>query len=151
MNRRYWLLSAASLLLAACGASVGVGGGVDNLATVEVKTNSMPAVARAVEEVFRAEGFSVISRSEQSLSFTKRGGRSADIAWKTVGNDNPVMIRPTVRWRNDGPGRVWVGCQVEVAQQSDAFGETVREPLAVGKSAYHGLLKQVKQRVERGG
>lgn len=150
MNRRFWIMGAAALFLSGCGAAVGVGSGVDNLASTNVKTGSTDAVRKAVLDVFGAEGFQVRSQTPQSITFTKRGGRSADIAWKTIGNSNPVMIRPTVTWRPNGTSEVWVGCQVQVAQASSVFGETVREPLAAGKSAYNGLLRKVKKQAEAG-
>lgn len=151
MKRRYWILSAATLLLSACGSAVGVGSNsVDNLASTRVKTSSNTEVQRAVEAVFRDEGFAVTSRGSGSMSFSKAGGRSADITWKTIGNDNPVMIEPTVSWRPDGPGMMWIGCQVDVVQESNTFGDTVRKPVLMGKSAYHGMLRKVKSRVEAG-
>jgi hypothetical protein len=84
------------------------------------------------------------------ITFQKRGGRSAEIAWTTIDNPNPVMIRPTVRWRSTGSSEYTVTCQVEVAQQSTVDGEIVREPMMMGKSAYNGMLREVKQRVEGG-
>lgn len=146
------MAAAGALLLSACGAAVGVGGDrATYLATTRIRTDSEAAVRQAVEEVFRADGFAVDSRTGRSISFSKVGGRSAEIAWTTVGNPNPVMIRPTVSWRPDGPGAVWVGVRVEITQQSTAFGETVRRPIMTGRSAYSGLLRQVRVRVERGG
>jgi hypothetical protein len=152
MNRNGYLLGLICLVLSACGAAVGVGGGggADNLASTRVKTDSSSAVREAVLDVFRNEGFNVLSQASQSVTFSKRGGRSAEIAWTTTGNPNPVMIRPTVRWGSGGTGSMHVTCQVEVAQISTAYGETVRQPLLVGKSAYNGMLRDVKRRVEKG-
>lgn len=139
-----------ALVLSACGAAVGVGSGaVDNTASTQVKTQSPAAVRKAVLEVFGAQGFNVRSESANSITFSKIGGRSADIAWSTVGNSNPVKIRPTVTWRPSGR-EMWVGCRVEVAQQSTVYGETVRQPLAMGKAAYNSMLRDVKRKVERG-
>ncbi|MFK7849546.1 MAG: hypothetical protein AB8D78_01095 [Akkermansiaceae bacterium] len=150
MNQSSVLLGLICLIFSSCGASVGIGsGGVENLASTRVKTNSSSAVERAVLDVFQDQGFSVISKGSQSVSFSKRGGRSADIAWSTMNNPNPVMIRPTVGWRASSEGEMLVTCQVEVAQQSTVYGETVRQPLMVGKAAYNGMLKDVKRRVER--
>lgn len=144
------MLGCVALLVSGCGAAVGVGdSGVDDLASVRIKTSSTGSVRSAVMGVFKGEGFSVLSQSERSVTFTKAGGRSADIMWTTINNPNPVMIRPTVSWRPEGAGVVWVGCQVEVAQQDTSFGETVRQPMLVGKSAYNDLLRKVKQQVER--
>ncbi|MBC8126865.1 MAG: hypothetical protein H8M99_06945 [Gloeobacteraceae cyanobacterium ES-bin-144] len=150
MKRRLWISGVLALLLSACGSSVGVGdNGVDNLASTRVKASSQELLSSAVMGVFQGEGFAVLSRTSQSITFTKQGGRSADVMWKTLGNSNPVMIRPTVSWRPSGAGEYWLGCQVEVAQESTVFGETVRQPMMVGKSAYNDLLRQVKRRVER--
>ena len=126
------------------------GGGVDNLASTRVKTNSSAVVQQAVLAVFRAQGFNVLSQGSQSITFSKPGGRSAEIAWTTTANPNPVMIRPIVRWQVSGDGEMLVTCQVEIAQESTVFGETVRQPLLMGKSAYNGLLRDVKRRVEKG-
>ena len=151
MNRKNYLLGLICLLIAACGSAVGVGGsGADNLASTRVKTNSSTAVQRAVIDVFQRQGFDVLSRGNQSVEFSKRGGRSAEIAWTTTANPNPVMIRPTVRWRAGHPGEMYLTCQVEVAQESTVYGETVRKPLLVGKAAYNGMLKDVKRQVENG-
>jgi hypothetical protein len=151
MNRNGYVLGLICLVLSACGAAVGVGsGGADNLASARVKTDSSSAVRQAVLDVFRDQGFNVLSEGTQSVTFSKRGGRSAEIAWTTTGNPNPVIIRPTVRWRSGGTGSMLVTCQVEVAQLSTVDGETVRQPLLVGKSAYNGMLRDVKRRVEKG-
>jgi hypothetical protein len=122
---------------------------VDNLASTSVKTHSPADVRPAVLDVFREQGFNVLSEGSQSVTFSKPGGRSADLAWSTTANQNPVMIRPTVRWRAAGSGEMLVTCQVEVAQQSTVYGETVRQPYLMGKSAYNGMLKDVKRRVEK--
>lgn len=151
MNGRCFLLGLCCLILAGCGAAVGVGnGGVENLATTKIRTGSEAAVRSAVLEVFKSQGFRVLSEGSQSITFSKRGGRSADIAWSTMANPNPVMIRPTVSWRKAGSGEVFVSCQVEIAQLSTVYGETVRQPMVAGKSAYNGMLRDVKRRVEKG-
>jgi hypothetical protein len=138
-------------VVSACGAAVGVGsGGVDNLASTRVKTNSSSAVNKAVLAVFQAQGFNVLTQSSQSITFSKPGGRSADLAWSTINNPNPVMIRPTVRWQGAGTAEMSVTCQVEITQQSTAFGEDVRQPFLMGKAAYDGMLRDVKRRVEKG-
>jgi hypothetical protein len=103
-----------------------------------------------VLRVFQTQGFAVASQGSQSITFAKNGGRSAEIAWSTINNPNPVMIRPTVSWRPAGTSEYWVGCQVEVTQESTVSGETVRQPLLMGKSAYNGMLRDVKQGVESG-
>ena len=140
-----------SLLLVACGSAVGVGGsGRDSLATVTVKHTSPASVRPVTIAVFREEGFSVISEGANSLGFEKQGGRSAEVAWKTVGNSNPVMIRPTVSWSQVGADQIRLMCDVEVAQESTVYGETVRHPMLAGKSAYSGLLREIKRRAEAG-
>ena len=137
-------------MLSACGSAVGVGGGGmgENLASTQIKTSSTSAVRSAVLDVFGADGFTMTSQTSESVSFTKAGGRSADAAWGDLMNPNPVMVNPTVRWRASGTGKVWVGCQVEISQQSTVFGEKTKQPLLMGKSAYSGMLRKVKKRVE---
>jgi hypothetical protein len=151
MKRRSWISGGLALLVAGCGPAVGVGGrGANDLASTRIRTSSTSAVRSAVLEVFKEEGFTVVSRSSESVVFTIPGGRRAEIMWSTISNPNPVMIRATVTWRPDGPNRVWVGCQVQVTQKNTAFGETVRQPRLVGMSAYNDLLRRVRRRVEEG-
>jgi hypothetical protein len=139
------------LVLSGCGAAVGAGnGGVDNLATTRIRTDSPDAIRRAVIDVFKADEFTVHSQSADSITFSKRGGRTAEIAWTTIGNPNPVMIRPTVRWRQTGPSQFTVSCRVEVVQQSTVRGEIIRQPMMMGSSAYNRMLRQVRRQVEAG-
>lgn len=153
MKRWKWILSAGVLVLSGCGAAVGVGsgGGGNNLASTQVNTSSTSAVRRAVIDVFGADGFVVTSQTTESATFTKRGGRSADITWGDLMNPNPVMINPTVTWRPSGATKVWVGCNVEISQASTVFGESTKKPLLMGKGAYNGMLRRVRKRVEGGG
>lgn len=151
MNRRSWLAGLGCLLFSGCGAAVGVGGGgVDNLASTRIRTDSSDAIRQSVLDVFKADQFSVQSQGSESITFIKRGGRSAEIAWTTVGNPNPVMIRPTVQWRQTGKSEFTVTCRVEVVQQSTVRGEIVREPMMMGSSAYGRMLRQVRRQVETG-
>ncbi|MCH7224831.1 hypothetical protein [Haloferula sp. A504] len=146
---RYQLLGLTCLLLAGCGGAVGVGGpGSDSLAKVTVKQASPASIRPATVAVFREQGFSVRSETSSSVTFEKVGGRQAEIAWKTVGNPNPVIIRPTVSWSPMGADQVRLMCDVEIAQESTVYGETVRQPMLAGKSSYSGLLKEIKRRVE---
>ena len=152
MNRRSWFLGLGCLLLSGCGAAVGVGsGGVDNLASTRIRTDSSDAIRRAVLVVFKADEFSVHSQGPETITFSKRGGRSAEIAWTTISNPNPVMIRPTVRWRKTGSSEFTVTCRVEIVQQSTVRGEIVREPMMMGTSAYGRMLREVRRQVEAGG
>jgi hypothetical protein len=152
MNRRSWFLGLGCLLLSGCGAAVGVGsGGVDNLASTRIRTDSSDAIRRAVLVVFKADEFSVHSQGPETITFSKRGGRSAEIAWTTISNPNPVMIRPTVRWRKTESSEFTVTCRVEIVQQSTVRGEIVREPMMMGTSAYGRMLREVRRQVEAGG
>jgi len=151
MNRRSWLSWLGCLVLSGCGAAVGVGsGGVDNLASTRIRTDSSDAIRRSVLEVFKADEFSVHSQGPETITFSKRGGRSAEIAWTTISNPNPVMIRPTVRWRKTGNSEFTVTCRVEIVQQSTVSGEIVRQPLMMGTSAYSRMLREVRRQVEAG-
>lgn len=123
---------------------------MDNLAATTIRTTSSESVRRSVLAVFQAQGFSVLSQAPEIITFSKRGSRSDEMAWTTINNPNPVMIRPTVRWRSTGGSEFTVTCRVEVAQESTIDGETVREPKMMGKSTYNKMLGEVKQRVEGG-
>ena len=148
--KQIWVLIVAAMLFSGCRSMMGVGNG-NSLAVVTVKKSSMEKVRAATLEVFREDGFAKASETAASMSFAKQGGRSAEIAWKTVGNSNPIIIRPTVRWSQAGGGEIRVSCNVEVTQASTVYGETVREPVLAGKGAYRSLLKEVKRRAEAGG
>jgi hypothetical protein len=151
MNRRSWLAGLGILLLPGCGAAVGGGGiGVDNLASTRIRTDSPEAIRKASLGVFEARGFSFHSEGPESITFSKLGGRTAEIAWTTTGNPNPVMIRPTVRWRRTGNSEFTVTCRVEIVQQSTVRGEIIRQPMLMGKSAYNSMLRDVRRQVERG-
>ncbi len=151
MNRRLWISWLGCLLLTGCGAAVGVGsGGMDKLASTRIRTDSSDAIRRAVLEVFKADEFSVHSQGLETITFSKRGGRSAELAWTTISNPNPVMIRPTVRWRKTGSSEFTVTCRVEIVQESTVRGEIVREPVMMGASAYRRMLRDVRRRVETG-
>jgi hypothetical protein len=151
MNRRSWLSVLGCLVLSGCGAAVGVGGGgVDNLVSTRIRTDSSEAIRQSVLEVFKAQEFSVHSQGPETITFSKRGGRTAEIAWTTIANPNPVMIRPTVRWRKTGDSEFTVTCRVEVVQQSTVRGEITRQPMMMGKSAYSRMLRDVRRRVEGG-
>lgn len=148
--KQIWILIAFSLLSVGCRSMMGVGNG-SSLASVTVRNASIEDVRASTYQVFREDGFDKFSEAPGSMSFAKRGGRSSEIAWKTVGNSNPVMIRPTVRWRQVGDEEIRLSCSVEVTQASTAFGETVREPMLAGKSAYRGMLNDVRRRAEASG
>jgi hypothetical protein len=149
MNRRSWLAGFGILLLSGCGAAVGGGGpGVDNLASTRIRTDSSGAIRNSVLAVFEAQGFSVHSEGPESITFSKLGGRTAEITWTTIGNPNPVMIRPTVRWRRTGNSEFTVTCRVEVVQQSTVRGEIIRQPMIMGKSTYGRMLRDVRRQVE---
>jgi hypothetical protein len=151
MKRRLWILGGVALWVAGCGQSMGVSGGrSSDLASTRIRTTSSNSVRAAVLAVFKEEGFTVVSESKQSITFSIAGGRRADIMWSTINNPNPVMIQPTVRWRNIGPGEILVECSVEVTQRMTAFGETSRKPMLAGKAAYNNMLRRVRQRVEAG-
>lgn len=151
MNRRSWLSVLGCLVLSGCGAAVGVGGGgVDNLVSTRIRTDSSEAIRQSVLAVFKAQEFSVHSQGPETITFSKRGGRTAEIAWTTIANPNPVMIRPTVRWRKTGDSEFTVTCRVEVVQQSTVRGEITRQPMMMGKSAYSRMLRDVRRRVEGG-
>lgn len=150
MKRRLWISGGVALLVAGCGQSMGVSGGRSNdLASTRIRTTSSSAVRAAVLSVFKEEGFAVVSESRQSITFSIEGGRRADIMWSSINNPNPVMIQPTVTWRNIGPGEILVECRVEVTQRMTAFGETSRRPMLAGKTAYNNMLRRVRQRVEK--
>ena len=65
----------------------------------------------------------------------------------TVIEKNPVYIRPTVDIVPMSSG-FRLGCRVFVTQQSTAFGETVRQPLAAGRAGYQRMLNDIRKRAE---
>lgn len=151
MKRSLSILGGVALLIAGCRSSMGVSGDRSNdLASTRIQTSSTSTVRAAVLSVFKEEGFTVVSESKQSITFTIQGGRRADLMWSTINNPNPVMIQPTVRWRSIGSGEMLVECRVEVTQKNTAFGKTTRQPVLTGKNAYNNLLRRVRQRVEQG-
>jgi hypothetical protein len=136
------------LMLAACGSAVGVGGFNGALASTTVRTNNPEAVRQGVLGVFRGQGFSPISNQPNSITFSKPGDRTAQAAWGTLNNPNPVLVQPTVRWHQQQAGVVGLGVEVEMVQQSTVFGDNTRKPVLMGTGAYSRLLRDVKRRVE---
>lgn len=149
------LLSAAALLVlpafhSSCGSATGVGSPrAGEFAAVMVRSDNEPIVRQAIRAVFTDAGFQYDVSTASSLEFRKRGNRSAEIAWTTINNPNPVWIRPSVGISRTGDG-FRLTCDVYVTQASTTWGETVRQPLLAGRSGYQRLLNDVRKRVEKG-
>jgi hypothetical protein len=153
--RVFSTLAAASLLVlpamhSSCGSAMGVGPArKGEYSSVLIRSSDEPAVRQAVNAVFTEAGFIPDGTTSRSMSFRKRGNRSAEVAWSTLANPNPVWIRPTVTLfrTNDG---FRLTCDAYVTQARTTFGEEVRQPLVAGRTGYQRMLNDVRKRVEKG-
>jgi hypothetical protein len=136
-----------TLFFASCGRSaVGLGGPPDSLTSIQVNSTDLARTQQVTRQVFAGEGFQEIDSSASTISFAKQGDRAARLAWGGWGDE--VMIKPEVSIRRAGSG-IRLDCDLFIATVSEAFGETSRrKPWRAGRSAYHGVLKEIKKRVE---
>lgn len=141
-------LALASPLLTSCGSSVGLGsetGG--NYASTKIKSSNQSLIRSTTVAVFQEAGFSSAGGAGSTLYFEKVGSRSAQIAWGSNLNDNPVIISPEIRISPRGPETVLV-CNVFMVQQSTVYGENSKQPHLMGKSGYNSMLSTIRKRVE---
>ena len=137
-----------SLLLTGCGTTAGVGPTSSNFASTTIKNTSRAAVDQAVIEVFTGDGFQLISKNSDGFTFRKWGGKSTQIVYGDWFSDG-VAVTPTVTVAPAGSGTFKVGCNVTMMEE-DVFGELEEKwnPVLIGKSAYNGLLRQVRDRAQ---
>ena len=140
--------AAFSLLLTSCGTTAGVGPTSGNFAATTIKNTNRAAVDRAVVDVFTGDGFRLVSRTSDSFTFQKWGGKSTQIVYGDWFSDG-VVVSPEVNVASIGSGAYRVGCNVTMMEE-DVFGELEQKwkPVLIGKSAYKGLLRQVRDRAQ---
>ena len=142
------LVFALAPLLLSCGGAVGLNDGRSNdYASTKVKSIDHELIRSTTAQVFREAGFSAEPSRGNVMHFSKVGARSAQIAWGSNLNDNPVIFRPEVRMQKY-PAETRLVCNVYITQQSDVFGENVKQPHLVGKSGYERLMRDIRKRVE---
>lgn len=149
MQNLLLLLAALTLpLLVSCGSTVGLGSETSgNYASTQIKSSNLSLIRSTTTAVFRENGFDSSGGTSSALFFRKTGSRSAQIAWGSNLNDNPVMIEPEVKISPRGAETLLV-CNVFMVQQSTVYGENVKQPHLVGKSGYERLLSDIRKRVE---
>ena len=138
----------SSLLLAGCGTTAGVGPTTSNFAATTIKNTNRAAVDQAVLAVFVGDGFQLVSQSSNTFTFRKWGGKSTQVVYGDWFTDG-VAVSPTVNVTPVGQGAYRVGCNVTMMER-DVFGELEEKwnPVLIGKSAYKGLLRQVRDRAQ---
>ena len=140
------LLTIATFLTSCGGSSVGLGGGSDSLASVQVNSTDLAKAKRVTREVFAEEGFRETGSTSGTLFFTKQGGNAARLAWGGWGDD--VMINPEVLVMR-AAGGIRLDCDLYITNVSEAFGESdARKPWRAGHSAYRKVLTRIKERIE---
>ncbi len=137
-----------SLLLTGCGTTAGVGPTSGSFASTTIKNTNRAAVDQAVIDVFTGDGFQLISKNSDGFTFRKWGGKSTQIVYGDWFTDG-VAVSPKVSVTPIGPDTYKVGCNVTMMEE-DVFGELEEKwnPVLIGKSAYNGLLRQVRDRAQ---
>ena len=152
MMRQTFLLGALPLLLIAflssCGHTVGLNSGhSSDYASTRIKSTDHALIRSTTIQGFQEAGFTVSPSKGSTLFFSKQGTRSAQIAWGSNLNGNPVFIRPEVVMQKQ-PTETRLVCNVFITQQSTVYGEDVKQPHLVGKSGYERLMRDIRKRVE---
>ena len=131
--------------LSGCASTAGVGPSSSSWISVSIENTTRSAVDQAVMDVFRRDGFTLVSRSPYGFSFRKWGGRSTEImygSWFTKG----VAAEPQITVTNPSAGTYRVHCDVFMREpHRGTLSGSEHQLRAVGRSAYLGLLEQVKQ------
>lgn len=142
------LFSVVCLLLASCGHTVGLNSGnTSDYASTKIKSTNHALIRATTLQVFQEAGFTPSLSPGDTLYFSKQGTRSAQIAWGSNLNDNPVYIRPEVAMQKY-PAETRLVCNVFITQASTVYGENVRQPHLAGKSGYERLMRDIRKRVE---
>ena len=143
--------AALCLLLVGCGTTAGVGPTSGSFASTTIKNTNRTAVDQAVTNVFTGDGFQLISKTSDGFTFRKQGGKSTQIVYGDWFTDG-VAVSPKVSVTPAGPATYKVGCNVTMMEEN-VFGELEEKwnPVLIGKSAYNGLLRQVRDRAQNAG
>jgi hypothetical protein len=139
----------AGLVLSSC-STVGLGSsGAGEYAGTSIKSSNLPLIRQTTVAVFAEKGFHLDGSAEYgTISFAKTGSRSAQAAWGSNFNENPVMVRPEVQITALGP-KTQLICNVYMTQQSTVFGENSKKPYLMGKAGYSSILSTIRRRVEQ--
>lgn len=151
LNRLFSLiyLISAGAALNSC-STVGLGpSGAGEYSGTTIKSSNMALIRKTTVAVFAEKGFRLDGSAEYgTIRFAKTGSRSAQIAWGSNMNSNPVMVRPEVQITALGP-KTQLICNVYMTQQSEVFGEDVKQPHLAGKAGYSSMLSTIRSRVEK--
>ncbi|MEP4077485.1 hypothetical protein [Haloferula sp.] len=139
----------AGLALNSC-STVGLGpSGAGEYAGTTINSSNMPLIRQTTVAVFAEKGFRLDGSADYGvIRFVKTGSRSAQAAWGSNMNSNPVMVRPEVQINPLGP-KTQLICDVYMTQQSEVFGENVKQPHLGGKAGYSSILSTIRKRVEK--
>lgn len=141
-------LAIASLTIISC-STVGLGpSGAGEYAGTTINSSNLPLIRQTTVAVFAEKGFRLDGSADYgTIRFVKTGSRSAQAAWGSNLNDNPVMIRPEVQINPLG-SKTQLICNVYMTQQSTVFGEDSKKPHLMGKAGYSSMLTSIRSRVE---
>ena len=129
--------------------TVGLGpSGAGEYSGTTINSSNLPLIRKTTVDVFAEKGFRLDGSADYgTIRFVKPGTRSAQIAWGSNFNDNPVMVRPEVQITALGP-KTQLVCNVYMTQESTVYGENVKQPHLTGKAGYSSMLSTIRKRVE---
>ena len=138
----------AGLALNSC-STVGLGpSGAGEYSGTTINSSNLPLIRKTTVAVFAENGFRLDGSADYgTIRFVKNGSRSAQAAWGSNMNSNPVMVRPEVQIDPRGAKTALI-CNVYMTQQSEVFGEDVKQPHMMGKAGYSSILSTIRKRVE---
>jgi hypothetical protein len=145
---RLFALAISLSALNSC-STVGLGpSGAGEYSGTTINSSNLPLIRKTTVAVFAEKGFRLDGSADYgTIRFVKPGTRSAQIAWGSNMNDNPVMVRPEVQITALGP-KTQLVCNVYMTQESTVYGENVKQPHLTGKAGYSSLLSTIRKRVE---
>ncbi|MFC7339040.1 hypothetical protein ACFQY0_17735 [Haloferula chungangensis] len=134
--------------LSSC-STVGLGpSGAGEYSGTTINSSNLALIRQTTVAVFAEKGFRLDGSADYgTIRFVKEGTRSAQIAWGSNMNDNPVMVRPEVQINSLGP-KTQLICNVYMTQESTVYGENVKQPHLTGKAGYSSILSTIRKRVE---
>ena len=151
LTHRFLSLAAitfAGLALSSC-STVGLGpSGAGEYSGTTIDSSNLPLIRKTTVAVFAEKGFQLDGSADYGIiRFVKQGSGSAQAAWGSNLNRNPVMVRPEVRITPLGP-KTQLICNVYMTQESEVFGEDSKKPHLLGKAGYSSLMSTIRKRVE---